>query len=48
MKADELKNTHMHHMKKRLKFVMDELSSYDLDTMQDWYIAEMIISNIQV
>lgn len=45
MRADELKRTHMHHMKKRLKYVMDEQSSYDLDTMQDWYIAEMIMNN---
>ena len=45
MRADELKRTHMHHMQNRLKYVMDEQSSYDLDTMQDWYIAEMIMNN---
>ncbi len=42
MNAETLKTTHMHKMKKRVKYVMDEMSSYDLDTMTDWKIAEMI------
>ena len=37
-----MKTTHMHKMKKRVKYVMDEMSSFDLDTMTDWRIAEMI------
>ena len=37
-----LKVTHMHKMQKRVKYVMDERSSFDLDTMTDWMIAEMI------
>lgn len=42
MNAEVLKTTHMHKMQKRLKYVMDELSSFDLDTMWDWKMAEMI------
>lgn len=45
MNADELKHTHMHHMQKRTKYVMDASSSFDLDTMQDWQMAETIIEN---
>lgn len=43
MDANKLKTTHMHKMQKRVKFVMDEISSFDLDTMTDWNIAETII-----
>lgn len=39
---ESLKNQHMHQFKKRVKYVMDEMSSFDLDTMTDWKIAEMI------
>ncbi len=42
MNAEVLKNTHMHKMQKRIKYVMDDLSSFDLDTMWDWKMAEMI------
>lgn len=42
MNANILKTTHMHKMQKRIKYVMDDLSSYDLDTMLDWKMAEMI------
>lgn len=42
MNVDVLKTTHMHKMQRRVKFVMDERSSFDLDTMNDWIIAEMI------
>ncbi len=40
--VETLKTTHMHKMQKRVKYVMDERSSFDLDTMNDWMIAEMI------
>lgn len=43
MNAEKLKNTHMHKMQKRVKYVMDDLSSFDLDTMWDWQMAESII-----
>ncbi len=43
MKAETLKTTHMHKMKKRIKFVMDDITSFDLDTMWDWKMAENII-----
>ena len=42
MNVDVLKTIHMHKMQKRVKFVMDNRSSVDLDTMNDWLIAEMI------
>lgn len=42
MNALTLKTTHMHKMKKRVKYVMDDLSSFDLDTMWEWQIAEMM------
>lgn len=42
MNAKVLKTTHMHKMQKRVKYVMDDLSSFDLDTMWDWKMAEMI------
>lgn len=39
---ESLRKQHMHQFKKRVKYVMDEMSSFDLDTMTDWKIAEMI------
>ena len=39
---ESLKKQHMHQFKKRVKYMMDEMSSFDLDTMTDWKIAEMI------
>lgn len=42
MNPEVLKTTHMHKMQKRVKYVMDDISSFDLDTMADWNIAEMI------
>ena len=44
MNAITLKSTHMHKMQKRVKYVMDDLSSFDLDTMWDWQMAEAIIN----
>lgn len=43
MNAATLKTTHMHKMKKRIKYVMDENSSLDLDNMFDWQMAEYIL-----
>lgn len=43
MNAKILKTTHMHKMQKRVKYVMDDMSSFDLDTMTDWNIAESIV-----
>ena len=48
MNAEKLKTTHMHKMQKRVKYVMDEMSSFDLDTMTDWTIAESIIKEKKV
>ena len=42
MNAETLKRTHMHKMQKRIKYVMDDKSSFDLDTMNDWKIAELM------
>ena len=44
MNAETLKTTHMHKMEKRVKYVMDEQSSFDLDTIYDWQLAELIAS----
>lgn len=41
--ADELKRTHMHKLPHRIKYVMDQQSSFDLDTMIDWQIAETMM-----
>ncbi len=43
MNAATLKTTHMHKMQKRVKYLMDDLSSFDLDTMWDWQMAEAIV-----
>lgn len=43
MNAEKLKQTHMHKLPHRVKYVMDERSSFDLDTMADWQMAEMMI-----
>ncbi len=46
--AEKLKTTHMHKMQKRVKYIMDAQSSFDLDTMQDWEMAEMILKTNKV
>ena len=43
MNAEKLKYTHMHKLPCRIKYLMDEKSSFDLDTMIDWNVAEMLI-----
>ena len=43
MNSTKLKTTHMHKMQKRVKYVMDDYSSFDLDTMWDWQMAEALI-----
>ena len=48
MDAEKLKTTHMHKMQKRVKYIMDAQSSFDLDTMQDWVMAEMILKTNKV
>jgi len=48
MDAEKLKTTHMHKMQKRVKYIMDAQSSFDLDTMQDWEMAEMILKTNKV
>lgn len=40
--TQSLKKQHMHQFSKRIKYVMDERASYDLDTLNDWMIAELI------
>lgn len=48
MNAEKLKITHMHKMRKRVKYVMDDLSSFDLDTMWDWQMVESIINQRKI
>jgi len=43
MDAHTLKHTHMHKLPHRVKYVMDAKSSFDLDTMHDWKMAEMML-----
>jgi len=40
-----LKKKHLNHLLKVKKYLMDEFSSHDIDTMLDWTVAENIISN---
>lgn len=42
MNPEVLKTTHMHKMQKRVKYVMDDLHSLDLDTPFDWEFAELM------
>lgn len=44
MNVETLKTTHMHKMQKRVKYLMDDRSSFDLDTMFDWTMAEMMVA----
>lgn len=46
MDAKVLKTTHLHKMHRRIKYVMDDFTSFDLDTMWDWQIAEMMIKQL--
>lgn len=39
-----LKEMPLYKFAKRIKYVMDEKSSLDLDTMNDWHMAELLIS----
>lgn len=43
MNTAVLKTTPLSKMQRRVKYVMDESSSLDLDTMWDWQMAEMMI-----
>lgn len=43
MNTAVLKTTPLSKMQRRVKYVMDDRSSLDLDTMWDWQMAEMII-----
>jgi len=41
--ADSLKRSPLSQFAKRVKYIMDDVHSIDLDTMTDWYVAEMMI-----
>ncbi len=41
---ESLKKTHLNKFSKRIKYVMDDFSSLDLDLTLDWHISEMIMS----
>lgn len=43
MNPDSLRKTHMHMFQRRVKYVMDELHSLDIDNMLDWKFAEFLI-----
>lgn len=40
-----LQNKGMSHFTKRLKYVMSEETSYDIDTLADWHIVEYFMCN---
>lgn len=42
--SKSLKEMPLYKFTKRIKYVMDEKSSLDLDTMNDWHMAELLIS----
>ncbi len=44
---DSLKSMPLNKFPRRMKYVMDELTSLDLDTMNDWQMAEIIIDKKQ-
>jgi CMP-N,N'-diacetyllegionaminic acid synthase len=41
-----LKKMPLHEFKKTKKYIMDEISSHDIDTLFDWQQAEIISSNL--
>lgn len=43
--SESLKQAPLSKFKKRVKYVMDDIHSIDLDTMFDWHIAELILNN---
>lgn len=43
---EKLKSVPLHKLTKKKKYVMDELSSIDIDSNIDWIIAESILSGI--
>ena len=45
VKIDSLKKSPLNKLKKVKKYVMDEVSSHDIDTMMDWKIAECILND---
>ncbi len=44
MHVEIIKNKPIGQLKKVRKYLMDEISSHDLDTMMDWIVAEQIIT----
>ncbi len=45
MRTKSIEQMHMHKLEKVRKFVMDEISSLDVDTPLDWLICETILKN---
>lgn len=41
---ESLKNTPLSEFKKKVKYVMDDIHSIDLDTMFDWHMAEFVLN----
>lgn len=41
--VNELKKTPMHKFSRRIKYVMDDFSSLDIDTLFDWFVAERLV-----
>ena len=47
IKVAELKNTPPHQMTYVRKYVMDEMSSHDIDSHLDWIVAEVLLKYIE-
>ena len=47
MRVEELKKTHFMNFKKIVPYLMDDISSLDIDTPLDWYFAECILNNAE-
>lgn len=48
MHAQDVKSKPISEFTKVRKFEMDELSSHDIDTMMDWWLAEVLINNVKL
>ena len=46
--TQSLKREPLNKFRKVKKFVMDEVSSHDIDTMLDWQVAEKLIKDMNV
>lgn len=46
MRVSTLKTMPLSRFQKVRKYVMDEISSHDIDSMLDWEVGEMVVKSI--